>query len=152
MFKKSVKILGLVGVGWVALSSLVTIFMEPTLIVVPATANPSEQLQNFERLLKSYSEQGWFDGVAVGVDAKGKPWFFSSPIERKPPQARSFNEESVFLIGSLTKGFTAAAVLRLEEQGKLKISQTACTFLKSFCNPDLEKITLEHLLRHQSGL
>ena len=149
MFKKSVKILGLVGVGWVALSSLVTIFMEPTLIVVPATSNPSEQLQNFERLLNSYSEQGRFDGVAVGVDAKGKPWFFSSPIERKPPQTRTFNEESVFLIASLTKGFTAAAVLRIEEQGKLKISQTACTFLKSFCTSDLEKITLEHLLRHQ---
>jgi CubicO group peptidase (beta-lactamase class C family) len=152
MFKKSVKILGLVGVGWIALSSLVTIFMDPKLIAVPATSNSSEQLHNFEKLLKSYSEQGWFDGVAVGVDAKGKPWFFSSSIERKPTQARTFTENSVFLMGSLTKGFTAAAVLRLEEQGKLKISQTACTYLKSFCTPYLEKITLEHLLRHQSGL
>lgn len=152
MFKKSLKILALAVVGSIALSRLVTIFLDPTLIAVPVTSNPAEQLQNFERLLKSYSEQGWFDGIAVGVNAEGKPWFFPSPIERKPPQARNFNEESVFLIGSLTKGFTAAAVLRLEEQGKLKISQTACTFLKSFCNPDLEKITLEHLLRHQSGL
>src|ERR1700693_2009406 len=55
-----------------------------------------------------------------------------------------------FHLASLTKMFTAAAVLLLEEQGKLSTSDTVAKFLPDY--PDGDKILLEHLLRHTAGV
>lgn len=56
-----------------------------------------------------------------------------------------------FRIGSITKQFTAVAILVLEERGKLKLSDLVSAHL-----PDApaawEKITLHHLLTHTSGI
>ena len=59
--------------------------------------------------------------------------------------------ETVFDIGSITKQFTAAAILRLEEQGKLRVEDTISRF---FTGVPAEKrgITVHHLLTHSSGL
>jgi CubicO group peptidase (beta-lactamase class C family) len=56
-----------------------------------------------------------------------------------------------FRIGSLTKQFTAAAILLLEEQGKLKISDHIKQYIADA--PEAWKdITLFHLLTHTSGI
>jgi CubicO group peptidase (beta-lactamase class C family) len=58
---------------------------------------------------------------------------------------------TVFDIGSITKVFTAVAIMQLEERGKLN---TADRISKYFSNvpPDKQGITLHHLLTHTSGL
>jgi CubicO group peptidase (beta-lactamase class C family) len=58
---------------------------------------------------------------------------------------------TVFDIGSLTKQFTASAILKLEMQGKLKTSDTITTYFRNV-PPDKSNITIHDLLRHQSGL
>ena len=55
-----------------------------------------------------------------------------------------------FHLASLTKMFTAAAILRLEEQGRLKTSDTVAKFLPDF--PSGDRIRLEHLLTHTAGV
>ena len=62
----------------------------------------------------------------------------------------SFVNRSVFAVGSLTKSFTAAALLKLQEEGKLKVTDPLSTYLPQF--PGGEKITLHHLLTHTSGI
>lgn len=59
--------------------------------------------------------------------------------------------ETVFDIGSITKVFTAVAIMQLEERGKLSTSDK---ITKYFSNvpPDKSAITLHHLLTHTSGL
>ncbi|HEX8141307.1 MAG TPA: serine hydrolase domain-containing protein [Pyrinomonadaceae bacterium] len=59
--------------------------------------------------------------------------------------------ETVFAIGSLTKQFTAAAILQLEAEGKLNTQDPAGKYLGDF-PPDKAGITLHHLLTHTSGL
>ena len=59
--------------------------------------------------------------------------------------------DTLFDIGSLTKQFTAAAVLKLEEQGKLKLSDPLSKHLGEVPK-DKAAITLHHLLTHTSGL
>jgi CubicO group peptidase (beta-lactamase class C family) len=59
--------------------------------------------------------------------------------------------DSVFSLGSITKPFTAAAVLRLQELGKLETSDTLTRFFEGVPE-DKAGITLEHLLTHSSGL
>lgn len=59
--------------------------------------------------------------------------------------------ETVFDTGSLSKQFTAAAILHLEEQGLLKVEDTLAKFFENVPQ-DKAKITLHQLLTHSSGL
>jgi CubicO group peptidase (beta-lactamase class C family) len=59
--------------------------------------------------------------------------------------------DTVFAIGSLTKQFTATAILQLEAQGRLNTHDFAGKYLGDF-PPDKAGITLHHLLTHTSGL
>lgn len=58
--------------------------------------------------------------------------------------------ENVFQIGSMTKQFTAVAILLLEQQGKLSVTDPVSQYIKDYPNGD--KITLHHLLTHTSGI
>jgi CubicO group peptidase (beta-lactamase class C family) len=61
------------------------------------------------------------------------------------------DSSTVYNLGSITKQFTAAAILRLEELGKL---HTTDSIGRWFANVPADKrgITLHHLLTHSSGL
>jgi CubicO group peptidase (beta-lactamase class C family) len=58
--------------------------------------------------------------------------------------------DTPFEIGSITKQFTAAAILQLQEAGKLNIDSTVATYLSTV--PHASEITLRQLLSHTSGL
>ncbi len=58
---------------------------------------------------------------------------------------------SVFRIGSTSKQFTAACIIRLAEQGKLSLDNTLDKFYPDF-PPYAQKITIRHLLNHTSGI
>jgi CubicO group peptidase (beta-lactamase class C family) len=56
-----------------------------------------------------------------------------------------------FRIGSLTKQFTAMAVMILQERGKLSVRDSVCKYVPD-CPRDWTEITLHHLLTHTSGI
>jgi CubicO group peptidase (beta-lactamase class C family) len=53
-------------------------------------------------------------------------------------------------IGSNTKQFTAASILKLQEEGRLSVSDTLSKYLPDF--PRGDEVTLHHLLTHTSGI
>jgi len=59
-------------------------------------------------------------------------------------------KETAFDIGSITKRFTRAAILKLEEQGKLKRSDTLSAVLDNVPE-DKAEITIEQVLEHTAG-
>ncbi len=65
-------------------------------------------------------------------------------------RGRAVNRTTHFEIGSLTKQFTAAAILQLKEQGKLSIEDRLAKYLPQF--PHAGEITLRELLNQTSGL
>ena len=58
--------------------------------------------------------------------------------------------DTVFEIGSVTKSFTAVAVLKLQDQGKLKVTDPLSKYLPTF--PNAANITVQQLLSHTSGV
>ncbi len=58
--------------------------------------------------------------------------------------------ETKFKIGSVSKQFTAVAILRLEEEGKLSLQDPVSRFYPVY--PHASKFTLEQLLTHTSGV
>lgn len=56
-----------------------------------------------------------------------------------------------FRIGSITKQFTAMAILILQERGKLRVQDHICLYIPN-CPQDWQAITIAHLLTHSSGI
>ena len=66
--------------------------------------------------------------------------------EKKIP----YTENTVSTIGSITKQFTAAAILKLQEQGKLSVRDKITKFFNDVPD-DKKEITLHQLLTHSAG-
>jgi CubicO group peptidase (beta-lactamase class C family) len=90
-------------------------------------------------------------GVAVLVAQKDKilyhKAFGMAHIELGVP----LRSDHVLRIGSVSKQFTAAAILRLAEQGKLSLQDDLRKFVPDYPTQG-KTITVEHLLTHSSGI
>lgn len=86
-------------------------------------------------------------GIARGdqiVLAKG---YGSADLELDVPAT----EKMVYRIGSITKQFTAAAILLLVEEGKIKLDDPLTKFLPDYPTQSHD-VTIRHLLQHTSGI
>lgn len=102
------------------------------------------------------------DSIAAAAIAEGVPGLSIAVSKGDLTFARAYGlfdreagiparTDSVFSAGSLTKQFTAAAIVRLEEQGKLSIEDKARKFLPEL-DGRFDAITIRHLLHHTSGV
>ena len=89
-------------------------------------------------------------GAAVAVLRDGQPVFEKGYGRANLELGVRVNTKTVFHIGSLTKQFTAAGVLLLADQGKLKIDDKLSLYLPDF--PRANEVTLRDLLNHTSGI
>jgi D-alanyl-D-alanine carboxypeptidase len=64
---------------------------------------------------------------------------------------RPLSSSNIFRIASVTKQFTAAAVLRLVELGKLRMGDPLSKYVPEFPEPG-RRVTVTHLLSHTSGI
>lgn len=83
----------------------------------------------------------WKDGKQVY--SKG---FGYANMQNQMPNSQS----TKYRIGSITKTFTAAIIMQLIEEGKILLDTRLSRFYPQI--PNADKITIEHLLRHRSGL
>ncbi|MDC8014676.1 serine hydrolase [Tahibacter soli] len=115
-----------------------------------AAAAATSIAANIDAYLQAAVRDAHFSG-SVLVARDGVPLFDASyglaNIETGTPNTPS----TIFRIASLTKQFTAMAILQLEEQGKLKVDDPICRYLAD-CPKSWRPITLHHLLTHTSGI
>lgn len=90
-----------------------------------------------------------FTGVA-GVARGGEVLLHEGYGRIDPDEERPVTPATVFTVGSITKQFTAAAVLKLEEMGKLSVTDPITKWFDAVPE-DKRGITLHHLLTHQAG-
>lgn len=99
--------------------------------------------------IRPFAESNNFPGAILV--ARGDDVLFSKAWGMANYELQVANTpRSRFHLASLSKMFTAAAVLLLEEQGKLSTSDTVAKLLPGYPNGD--RIRLEHLLVHTAGL
>lgn len=98
-------------------------------------------------------------GAAVSVARHGKPEFAGGFGWRDREQGLPATAETVFGIGSITKSFTAVAILQLEEEGRLSVDDPVVKHLPEFragrgkgAEAMTGAITIHHLLTHTAGL
>ena len=70
--------------------------------------------------------------------------------------ARSFgaskSPNDIFLLASITKPMSVAALMTLYDQGEFRLDDPVKKFLPEFTGGDRNKVTIRHLLTHVSGL
>lgn len=107
-----------------------------------ATANPSVPTGMDETI-----KQHGFEGVIYAVE-NGAP--VASYASGKLENGSEITLDSPLPIGSVSKQFCAAAVLLLEEQGKLSVSDTLDKYYPDYAEG--KKLTLHNLLSMRSGI
>ncbi len=103
-----------------------------------------------EQIVRSFADKKQFMGsvlVAKGDQVLFNKAYGMANLEWNIPNT----PQTKFRLGSITKQFTAVAILMLEEQGKLSIDEPVSRHL-----PDApaawSKVTIRHLLAHTSGI
>jgi CubicO group peptidase (beta-lactamase class C family) len=94
-------------------------------------------------------------GAGVALVERGRRPFARGFGYRDRAAGLPATPRTVFGVASVTKSFTALAILRLEEQGKLRTDDPVRRHLPEFGTPDpraTPRITLHHFLTHTSGL
>jgi CubicO group peptidase (beta-lactamase class C family) len=104
---------------------------------------------HFDRQVQAYARNGDFSG-SVLVAKDGHVLFQKSYGMANYEWSIPNSEQTKFHIASISKTFTAAAILQLEQQGKLKLSDPLSKYIPDFLNGD--RITIEQMLSHTSGL
>ncbi len=114
------------------------------------TGDDKKLAASIDKVATAAVAAGESPGLEVAVVRDGKPVlvksYGSANLELHVPVAN----DSVFRIGSVTKQFTAVALLLLAEEGKLSLQDKLAKYYPNF--PRANDITLDEMLHHTSGI
>lgn len=124
--------------------------MKPT----PSQLNPPSQLPlNIDDLVVSALIEHDAPGCSVAVSFRGTSWVGAYGLARTDP-ALPFLPDTRIPVASMTKPFTATAVLALVEAGQVHLDDPVRKYLPDFRVADAdasEQVTVRHLLTHRPG-
>ena len=120
-------------------------------VIVLAAVTASARADAIDDYVHERMRELRLPGVALAVVRGGEivtvRCFGSADLEHAVP----VSEDIVFEIGSLTKQFTAIALMMLVEEGKVALDDSVTKHLPQL-PPTWAKITVRHLLTHSSGI
>ena len=116
-----------------------------------ATAFPA-----IDRLMRDFAERSHVPGIAWGIVVDGALVHVGTAGHRELSSRSSVDTTTVFRIASMTKSFTALAILQLRDAGRLSLDDPAERYVPElaglrYSTSDSPKITIRHLLSHSAG-
>ena len=130
---------------------------------LPSVFSDPDRLQKIQTsfaiidsIYKKYAAENHLPGVSFGIVADGKLVYSNSygytDIEKKIPVTAA----SMFRIASMSKSFTCMAILKLRDEGKLKLDDPAYLYIPElqqlkYPTADAPPITIRHLMTHSAG-
>jgi CubicO group peptidase (beta-lactamase class C family) len=129
----------------------------PSPLLQPAAMTPSTELSaafttalavEMDALVQAHADHRQFMGTVLVV-RDGEPvlsrGYGMADLEQQVPHS----PQTRFRIGSVTKQFTAAAILQLQDQGLVDVQAPVATYLPDYPH---KTVTLHHLLTHTAGV
>lgn len=107
-----------------------------------------ERVEKIDKVLTELQKESSFNGNVL-IAEKGKIIYEKSFGYANYEKKELLSKDNIFDIASISKTFTAVAILKLEEKGKLKLDDKLTKYL-----PDLpyENVTIRQMLSHTSGI
>ncbi|HRE24429.1 MAG TPA: serine hydrolase domain-containing protein [Bacteroidia bacterium] len=110
--------------------------------------------QKIDSLILSRMKDNRIAGLSIGVVKDGELFYSKGYGFTSVDSLHNVTEHTVFHTASITKVFTASAIMQFVERGEIKLTDKLTDHLPDFKMKDLrvQQITIEHLLYHSSGL
>ncbi|MGI9203311.1 MAG: serine hydrolase domain-containing protein [Woeseiaceae bacterium] len=121
-----------------------------TLVLVTIAGCAMHSEKPVDHLFADYSGEG-MPGAAVMVVKDGKPVLTKSYGMANIEAGTKIEPRTNFRLASITKQFTATAILKLVERGKLDLDDSIRRYFPEFAT-FADSITVRHILQHTSGI
>lgn len=155
VMKKIWKTLGVSSLALIGITAIGYILLRPRQLKTPGSLKNLSELEDFLNELAGYNADSP-SGLSLVVVKDGEIVYQKGFGLADGPQNRAATPETVYNYWSMTKPFTAVAILQLYEKGLLDLDASATNCLPFFevkyPNEDSQVITIRHLLNHSSGL
>lgn len=122
-----------------------------TILLTTTAVFSQAKVQQIDDLLKTYQEYSQFNGTVL-VAEKGKVIYKKGHGMANMEWEIPNQPDTKFRIGSVTKQFTAALIMQLVEEGKIKLDGKLTDYLPNYRKDTGDKITVHQLLNHTSGI
>lgn len=114
--------------------------------LAPDTVNQTEAL------IRQIMTESEACGLAACVlDAEGRTVYEQYFGFRNRDSREPVNGDTIFGLASLTKSFTALAIMKMAEDGILSVNDPLHRYIPEFTNRNTDEVTLAHLLTHSGG-
>jgi len=126
-------------------------FVDPSRLERLATAFPA-----IDHLMQQFTVREHVPGAAWGIVVDGRLVHVGVTGVREVASSAPVQPDSVFRIASMTKSFTALAILRLRDQGKLSLDDRVDRYIPQlrrlrYPTTDSPRLTIRDLLTHSAG-
>ena len=113
----------------------------------------SSLTENLASSVEKYSESPHINGASVLIHHQKKGEIFRAVFGYQGAKgSREIQRDTIFDLASMTKLFTAAAVMKLHQDGVLNVGEKFQKYIPSFEGPRKDKVTVADMLSHQSGV
>lgn len=120
-------------------------------VLFTITSFAQDKVKQIDELISKYNEYRYFYGSALVADnyeVVFKRGYGLANVEWNIPNT----PDTKFRIGSITKQFTSMLIMQLVAEGKIKLDGKLIDYLPYYRKDTGEKITIEMLLTHTSGI
>ncbi|HEY9236896.1 MAG TPA: serine hydrolase domain-containing protein [Phenylobacterium sp.] len=143
----------------IVLAALLAMALSAPAHAQSADAQAAEQAKAFSRLdpiFARFAAERHTPGLVFGVVADGKLAYVRASGVQDTASGRPVTPDTVFRIASMSKNFTALAVLKLRDEGKFSLDAPVETIVPEFAGlsyptSDSPRIRVRDLLNHAGG-
>ncbi len=125
------------------------IFILAAVLGIAHLSFAQQEVNKLDTLISAYAKLYKFNGSAL-VAKNGTILLNKGYGYRNAADKVLNNEQTIFQLGSITKQFTSAVILKLQEEKKLTVSDKLSKYFPNY--PKGDSITIEQLLTHTSGI
>ncbi len=109
-----------------------------------------------DQLFRQHAERNHFPSYSYGIISGGRLVYSSSSGYADVKQAVPATSRTAYRIASMSKSFTAMAIMQLRDRGKLRLDDPASLYIPEMKKlkhlaTDAPAITIRHLLTHAAG-
>ncbi len=131
-------------------------------LTMPRFADPERRTKleaafpDIEKLFENYRRDRGIPGLVFGIVIDGDLAYVRGTGVRDRRSNDPVTADTVFRIASMTKSFTALAILKLRDEGRLSLDDPASKWIPElsglhYPTSDSAPITIRHLLTHGAG-
>ncbi|MEP2670325.1 MAG: serine hydrolase domain-containing protein [Cyclobacteriaceae bacterium] len=116
----------------------------------------SEVFPVADKIFKDFAERNHYPSIAYGIIADGKMIHSGASGEANRETKQAPTTKTLYRIASMSKSFTAMAILKLRDEGKLDLQDPAHLYIPelkniTYATADSPPVTIQHLLTMSAG-